>query len=94
MHSDRAFDRFVQELGAYEFSVSRLWHIQRRCDAEARETRLLHADIDRSIEDTSASIESLKRELEAANFERKCRVEYEAVARTVNRLPSREALLG
>ena len=91
---DRAYDRLSVELGAYEFTVSRLRHVRRRCDAEAHEARALNEDIDRSIEGAASSIEALKRELEAAKLDRKRRLEYEAIARTVNKLPTREALLG
>ena len=91
---EKAYERVVQELGAYDFAVSRLRHVQRRCEIETVECKTLHARIDSSIEATTESIASLKRELEAAKIERACRLEYESVALAVNKLPSRESLQG
>jgi hypothetical protein len=88
----KAAERLRQELTAYEFAISRLDHVGRRCDEEAAEYRRLHESIDQRVGGTKEEITRLQAELEAARLRRKRRQRYEEIAVGVNKRPPRDAL--
>jgi uncharacterized small protein (DUF1192 family) len=90
--ASKAAERLRQELTAYEFAISRLDHVGRRCDEEAAEYRRLHESIDQRVGATKEEITRLQAELEAARLRRKRRQRYEEIAVGVNKRPPRDAL--
>lgn len=90
--SGKAFERLTQELAQFEFAVSRLDHVARRCAEEAAHYRALHASIDERVVAATAEVQQLHAGLEAALLRRAQRQRYEEVAATVNQRPSRDVL--
>jgi THO complex subunit 7 len=90
--STTVFNELVRELEQYQYSHERTSLISAACLREAKNYQKSFGETENEINVVKQDIVSLKQELEKQKVIRKNKEEYDAIAKLINELPSRETL--
>ena len=79
----------AREVAQYELEVQKSFPAMQACDDEREGYNKLQREVDAEIEATKTEIQRLREELDGEKLVRRRREEYEALAKEVNRHPSK-----